>query len=138
MTIDKSRLPSYLLRIIVIIILLAHSLPGMLDGGVHAFGQYFLDEAGFKPYGVPLACAIKLSHLLCALLILINRWVIPACLLTIVVLMAGIIMVHGKEGWFVVGGGRNGMEFNVLLIFVLSSIALDHGFRCRKEGVARS
>jgi putative oxidoreductase len=31
-------------------------------------------------------------------------------------------MVHFQEGWFVVGGGRNGMEFNFLLICVLLSI----------------
>ena len=35
------------------------------------------------------------------------------------VLVAGIIMVHGPEGWFVVGGGRNGMEFSVSLIIAL-------------------
>jgi putative oxidoreductase len=31
-------------------------------------------------------------------------------------------MIHLKEGWFVVGGGRNGVEFNFLLIMALLSI----------------
>ena len=31
-------------------------------------------------------------------------------------------MVHGPEGWFVVGGGRNGVEFSVLLICCLVSL----------------
>jgi putative oxidoreductase len=31
----------------------------------------------------------------------------------------GIAIVHFKEGWFVVGAGRNGVEFNFLLIVVL-------------------
>lgn len=34
----------------------------------------------------------------------------------------GIVLVHYQEGWFVVGGGRNGMEYNFLLICVLISI----------------
>ncbi len=28
-------------------------------------------------------------------------------------------MVHFRKGWFVVGGGRNGVEFNFLLIFTI-------------------
>ena len=31
-------------------------------------------------------------------------------------------MVHFKEGWFVVGGGRNGMEYNFVLICILTAI----------------
>ena len=31
----------------------------------------------------------------------------------------GIVLVHAPSGWFVVGGGRNGMEYSVLLIAVL-------------------
>jgi putative oxidoreductase len=31
----------------------------------------------------------------------------------------GILLVHRHDGWFVVGGGRNGVEYSVLLIAVL-------------------
>lgn len=31
-------------------------------------------------------------------------------------------MIHFKEGWFVVGNGRNGMEFNFLLVAALLTI----------------
>jgi putative oxidoreductase len=31
-------------------------------------------------------------------------------------------MIHGKEGWFVVGGGRNGVEFNFILILILTQL----------------
>jgi len=41
---------------------------------------------------------------------------------TIFVLVMGIILVHFKEGWFVVGGGQNGVEYNFLLICVLLAI----------------
>lgn len=33
-------------------------------------------------------------------------------------------MVHLKDGWFVIGGGRNGIEYNVLLVAAISSILL--------------
>lgn len=112
----------FLLRFPVIIILLVHSLSGMFDNGINDFGNLFLNQIGFAPFGVPLAWAIKLSHLFCAVCLVINRYVKPACILNIFILIMGIILVHFKEGWFVVGGGRNGIEFNFLLIFVLLAI----------------
>ncbi|TAF49518.1 MAG: DoxX family protein, partial [Runella slithyformis] len=42
--------------------------------------------------------------------------------ITILILVAGIFMVHLKNGWFVVGGGSNGVEFNFLLIMCLLSV----------------
>lgn len=116
-----------LLRIAVAIILLTHSIPGMFDNGINNFGKLYLNEEGFAPYGVAIAWAIKLSHVLCAVLILFNKWVRPAAIITILILIMGIIMVHYKEGWFVVGGGRNGVEYNFLLICVLLTIMFPAG-----------
>jgi putative oxidoreductase len=33
-------------------------------------------------------------------------------------------MVHASNGWFVVGAGRNGVEYSVLLLCCLTAIAL--------------
>ena len=74
--------------------------------------------------GLPLAWAIKLSHVVCAILLLLNRYVRIAAFVTIPILVAGIIMVHAPEGWFVVGAGRNGVEFNLLLISALAYLAI--------------
>jgi len=74
--------------------------------------------------GLPLAWAIKLSHVACAILLILNRYVRPAAFVTIPILVAGIIMIHAAEGWFVVGAGRNGVEFNILLISVLVYLAI--------------
>lgn len=115
---------TYILNIAVAIILFTHAIPGMFDGGVNAFGKFFLNEIGFAPLGVPIAWAVKTSHLICALLLLFNRYIKIAGLVTISVLVMGIITVHFKEGWFVVGGGRNGVEYNFLLICVLAVIML--------------
>jgi putative oxidoreductase len=116
--------PTIVLRITLFIILIMHSVPGMLNGGVNAFGTRYLNEVGFAPVGVPLAWAIKLSHIACAILLLINRYINIASIITIIILVMGIVMVHFKEGWYVVGGGRNGVEFNILLISVLIYLML--------------
>jgi putative oxidoreductase len=110
---------TWLLRFAVAVILIMHSIPGMLDGGVYNFGKFFLANKGFGVLGIPLAWIIKLSHVACALAFIFNRYINISCIVTIIILSMGIAMVHFKEGWFVVGAGRNGVEFNFLLIVVL-------------------
>ncbi len=119
---------TFLLRFAVAVILIMHSVPGMFNNGIYEFGKFYLNETGFSPVGVPLAWAIKLSHVICAVLFLLNRFIKPAGIITIFILVTGIFMVHLKEGWYVVGGGRNGIEFNFLLIFVLLTILFPDGF----------
>ncbi|MCM0667267.1 DoxX family protein [Flavobacterium tyrosinilyticum] len=116
-----------LLRIAVAIILLTHSVFGMFNNGIHDFGNLFLNQIGFAPYGVFLAWSIKLSHVVAAVLLLANKYIKLAGFITIFVLIMGIILVHFKEGWFVVGGGRNGVEYNFLLIIVFLAIMYPNG-----------
>jgi putative oxidoreductase len=110
------------LRFAVAIILLMHSIPGMFDNGINNFGELYLNQIGFAPLGVPIAWAIKLSHVAAAFCLLFEKYVKWASIITIFILVMGIVMVHFKEGWYVVGGGRNGVEFNFLLIFSLLAI----------------
>lgn len=109
---------SVFLRFALAIILIMHSIPGMLDGSVNGFGSGYLNAVGFAPVGVPLAWLIKLSHVAAAALLMVNAKVTLAALITLPTMIMGIILVHFSEGWFVVGGGRNGMEYNFLIIFV--------------------
>ena len=118
-----------LLRIAVAIILLTHSIFGMFNNGINDFGNLFLNQIGFAPFGVFLAWSIKLSHVVAAILLILNKYVKLAGFVTIFVLIMGIITVHFKEGWFVVGGGRNGVEYNFLLIVVLLAIMFPNGFK---------
>lgn len=117
-----------ILRAALAIILLAHSVPGMFNGGITAFGEFYLNQIGFAPVGVVLAWTIKLSHVVCAILLVLNKYIKTASLITIVILIMGIIMVHYQEGWFVVGGGRNGVEFNFLLIAVFVYLMFPKGW----------
>lgn len=122
---------TFILRLALAIILLSHGLPGMFDGGVNTFGNLFLNQIGFSPLGVPLVWAIKISHVVCAVLLLFNKYIKSAAILTILLLTAGIVLVHFREGWFVVCGGRNGVEYNFLLICVFLYVMYPNGFRLR-------
>ena len=112
----------FLLRFPVAVILLVHGIAGMFNNGVNDFGNLYLNEVGFAPMGLYLAWAIKLSHVFCAVCLLLNKLIKISCIISIFIFIMGIILVHFKEGWFVVGGGFNGVEFNFLLIFVLLAI----------------
>jgi putative oxidoreductase len=120
---------NFILRQAVAIILLSHSIPGMFNNGINDFGNFYLNTKGFNPFGVYIAWAIKLSHVASAVLLLLNKYIKWAGFITIFILIAGIIMVHYPEGWFVVGGGRNGVEYNFLLICVLLAIMFPDGVK---------
>jgi putative oxidoreductase len=120
---------TFFLRIAVVVILLMHSIPTIVNGSIEGFGKLYLDAIGFAPFGIYLAWAIKLSHVVCAICFLFQKFMKPAAIITILILLTGIIILHAKEGWFVVGGGRNGVEFNFLLIFVLLTFIFPNGLR---------
>lgn len=110
------------LRLAVAVILIMHSVPGMFDGSVRAFGEGYLNQVGFAPFGIALAWVIKLSHVVNAVCLVLGKYVKLSSVPTLLVLVVGIVMIHFQEGWFVVGGGRNGMEFNFLLIVALLTV----------------
>lgn len=124
--------PNFILRIAVAIILIMHSVPGMFNNGINDFGNLYLNQVGFAPFGVPLAWMIKLSHIVTAVLLLIDKYVKLAAIITILILIVGIFTVHLPDGWYVVGGGRNGVEFNFLLIAVLIAIMFPNGISLKK------
>jgi putative oxidoreductase len=121
---DRIITPTLVLRIILAAVFFMHGIPSIVTGAVNDFGNLYLNEMGFAPIGLPLAWMIKLSHVACAVLLILNRYIRVAALITIPILVAGIIMIHAAEGWFVVGAGRNGVEFNVLSIGVLVYLAI--------------
>jgi putative oxidoreductase len=120
---------TFLLRLAVAIILLVHGAGGMFNGGINNFGNLYLNQIGFAPLGVPLAWAIKLSHLVAVVCLMSEKYVKWASIVTIIILIAGIFMVHLPNGWFVVGGGTNGVEFNFLLIAALLTIMYPNGMK---------
>lgn len=111
-----------ILKLALIVIFAMHSIPSIYSGDVNGFGKMYLDTKGFAPFGIYLAWMIKLSHLGLIISILTDRFLKIMGWVNIAVLVTGIIMVHWPDGWFVVGGGRNGIEFNILLIACLLTL----------------
>jgi putative oxidoreductase len=102
--------------------MLIHGIARIVNSGVTPFDG-FLASFGLPPYS---AWAITVFEIVGAVLLILNRWVIPISILFILQLLMGIILVHGREGWFVVGAGRNGVEYSTLLIICFLCTALVH------------
>lgn len=75
-------------------------------------------------FGVGVAWAVSLLEAAGVICLALNRCIRLAVPVHLVILITGIVMVHGPEGWFVVGGGRNGVEYSVLLIMCLVTLFL--------------
>ncbi len=113
-----------ILRITVAILILIHGVYRLAAGLVVPFGTW-LDSIGF-PFGYGWAMAVTLYELVGPALMLARRWTSLAALGHAAILTLGMVLVHLPAGWFVVGGGRNGMEYSVLLIVSLLAIAWAH------------
>lgn len=119
---------TFLLRLGAATIFLSHSLHGIFTGNdVNDFGNLFLNKIGFSPFGVFIAWGVVISQIITSLLLIANKVVRISCIINIVILIFGIITVHFTEGWYVVGAGRNGMEFSFILIVVLVAIIISDG-----------
>lgn len=110
-----------LLRIVIALLILIHGVFRLTQGGVEPFGQW-LGSIGF-PAGYAFAMAVTIYELVGPIAMLLRRYVSVAALGHIFILTLGLVLVHMPFGWFVVGAGRNGMEYSVLLIAGLTAIA---------------
>lgn len=111
-------------RIAVAALIFIHGATRASIGGVAPFGGW-LETQGF-PMGIAFAWAVTIYELIAPLLIIAGRFVFWACLGHIFILTLGAIMVHLPAGWFVVGAGRNGVEYSVLLVVCLAAVAYAH------------
>lgn len=105
------------LRIGVATLLFIHGAYRIYDNGPPGFGEW-LGSQGL-PFGLAIAWTVTIMEVVGTVVMALGKFVPYLAVYFSAVLTAGIILVHGKEGWFVVGGGRNGMEYSVLLILAL-------------------
>lgn len=113
-----------LLRLLLACIIFAHGSARLWSDAVAPFGQWLQGQQ--IPMGPALAYLITLAEILGAPVLAFGRLVAPICLTYALIYAAGIVLVHAPAGWFVVGLGRNGMEYSVLLIACLLSLAYWH------------
>lgn len=123
----NNKIDTLIIRFALAIIMLMHSLPSFLTMDVLSFGSDYLAHQGFGVLGVPIAILIKLIQLLTVPAMFCNKYVKIFSALNIVILVTGIVLIHFDEGWYVVGNGRNGVEFNFLLICVFLSLFIPKG-----------
>lgn len=112
------------LRVLLAGLIAAHGWARLLAGGVAPFGK-FLDAQGF-PGGFYFAALVTAIEIFGSIALALGRAVAPLCALFAFIYIMGIVLVHAKAGWFVVGLGRNGAEYSVLLIACLIAVGLQH------------
>jgi putative oxidoreductase len=110
-----------IIRIAIGFIIGVHAVHGLVNpAATNGFGGY-LSSLGF-PFGVALAWLIQSVQFCSSLGLIFGRFVVPSCICHIVILIVRIGLVHFGSGWFVVGAGRNGMEYSITLITCLTAI----------------
>jgi putative oxidoreductase len=117
-----------LVRIASASILIIHPIGGLRDpAGLNDLGHYFC-SIGF-PFGVPLVWGSMFLQIGSSLALIARQFVVPACVGHILMLGTGIWLFHAPH-WFVigpdnvVGPGKEGIEYSVLLITCFVSILL--------------
>ena len=104
------------------LLLIIHGVARAWLGIVDDFGVV-LNGWGF-PAGFALAWTITIVEIAGGLLLAAGFFVRPLCAWFAIQLVMGIYLIHGRAGWFVVGAGRNGAEYSVLLLLCLAVVAM--------------
>lgn len=108
-----------ILRVVLGVIYVAHGAPKLL-GGVGELAVT-LDVLGF-PAPIAWAWLVTTLEFFGGLLLLVGLLVTPIALLLSIEMACGIVLVHAANGWYVIGPGTGGVEFNVLLIASLLTL----------------
>ena len=110
----RARIAAHVLRAAPAAMMVIHGTYRVFDRGVGGFGE-FLGSQGL-PLGIAVAWLLTLVEIAGGLTLIAGRFIMPLCLWFACEHVVGILTVHVHEGWFVVGGGRNGAEYSVLLL----------------------
>lgn len=124
------------LRLLLAMLLLIHGIARWRLDGVEPFGQ-FLSGQGFGKAGWLIAWFVTLYELSATWLLAFGpkRLLVPISSVFVAIYTCGVWLVHWPQGWFVVGAGRNGMEYSILLIGCLLLLIYTYwpDFRARRR-----
>lgn len=104
-------------RIVVASLLAAHGVMRLNEGTVNGFGE-FLNSKGFM-IGPAIAWFLTIFEIVGGLIMAAGYFVKWIAAIFMIEIVMGIILVHAKNGWFVVGHQSGGVEYSVLIIFSL-------------------
>lgn len=130
-----------ILRVTVGLIFLTHGWPKLMNGAAETAG--FFGQLGI-PAPAATAWLITLLEVAGGVALIVGAFVSIVAVLFVVHMATGIFLVHLSNGWYVIGGGQGGAEFNVLLIAALVTLllagsgrpALDDALASRGAGMA--
>jgi putative oxidoreductase len=120
----RNRMGWLVLRLALAGLVAAHGYYRLFTGGSTGFGQWLASQG--IPLGVAVAWSVTLIEVVGSVLLAVGRFVFPVTIVLSAIYVVGIIMVHAPNGWFVVGAGRNGVEYSVLLIVALLCVGAQH------------
>ena len=109
-------------RLLVALLIGVHGWYRLLHGGSPLFGGWLAEQGIPLPYVV--AWGITIGEIIGSACLALGVCVRPFAPLFMAIYTSGVLMIHATEGWFVVGAGRNGVEYSLLLIGSLALIAL--------------
>ena len=108
-------------RIAVALMLAAHGVVRLGAGTVDGFGE-FLNSKGFL-IGAAIAWFLTIFEIIGGLVMAAGYFVKWVAAIFMIGIGMGTILVHARNGWFVVGHQSGGVEYSVLIIFSLLVIA---------------
>ena len=115
-----------ILRVVVGVTFVAHGAPKLFQGGVGGLAVT-LGELGV-PLQHAVAWLVALVEFFGGVALLVGLLVTPVALVLGVHMLTGIVLVHARAGWYVLGPQARhppgGVELNVLLVAALLALVL--------------
>ncbi|MFN8334415.1 MAG: DoxX family protein [Cyclobacteriaceae bacterium] len=110
-----------LMRVVTALIFVIHATVRVVGSTIDQFAA-FLEDKGFS-YGVLIVWCITIYEIAGGLLMAVGIFARWLAIGFIVIIGAGIFIIHAANGWFVGEHGTGGMEYSILLVAVLIVIA---------------
>ncbi len=114
-----------LLRVVVSIIIATHGWHRLLEGSTGLFAEWLASQG--IPLAIVVAWFVTLTEVVGSPLLALGILRRPLAATYILIYLCGLFMAHLPSGWFVVGAGRNGIEYSTLLITTLIFIGFSSG-----------
>lgn len=107
----------FILRLYMGMTFLLHGAARLYYMSLNDFGA-FLNSQGFL-IGIFFAWFITLGEIIGGLLLMLGYKIRYVLIFNFLVILGGIILVHFKNGFFVVGHGQGGIEYSLLILTVI-------------------